>query len=811
MHSDSRGKAPKKSASPQPPSIPAARDRREGAPRTDPRAWVKAAVPLVVLLVLAAGLRLFQLARSPLWYDEVMYTLLARTFHPEVATAGAVRIEPLFYLFLWAWEKVSVTDIWIRLHAVAAGTLAVALAYRIGGHVAGRRGAWFFSGLCAVAPFLVFYSRDAKMYSWLAFLELAALWLALRHSERRGDRACLAGYAVCAVALVHTHILSALYLAALNAAFVVVVPMPWRKRAVWCLAQGMVVVLCLPYLWTQWRLAASMQEVVFWVPPPDLRSLWTACGNLLFGYAPGSTPRLAFLVLAALMAAAGLLAKGPRRRWVAVAVLAGALNMLAFYLLSRFGRWSFFVDRYMIGTLPLWLLAVAAGMASVRPMPVRGALVAGCACLSGLGLAGLYGGVLSPDMRDHLGIIRSVDTRAMAEQVRRHAENHRGGGETVWHVSWETFLTAKWYMPEARHMAVEMAGELNQAMDRDEIACRRAYYDATAVPLETAAAGTDHVWIVLPESEAPIYPRFRGFQAWLEARGARVEHQVYPGGRMAPSSLNLYAMGSGAPEPEQATDLPVVTAFGTGRLGVSAEPGPPPFLRTSVTGTKPTGVHCIAQAGECVLGAADFDRRLGPASRWVLQLYQGTLWPRIAFRNAVGPGAPAGDVLSRRVTLSPGLYDVLVERLAGGDGPLAAPLQVTVGGVTLTAGALPGTSQGDWKWERVGACMGDGKEMEVLVCPFNPGRRPEVIPVFSGMAFVRRTLNDAERETPVVLECDVPGLPEPTKTALPPTLPGRHVRWLAMTMEQCAQLDTRSKSVTLPDSPAPVLPLLFPR
>ena len=769
-------------------------------------AWSRPAVSLLALLLLAAILRLYQLTRDPLWYDEVMYTLLCRNFSLDAATARTIRIEPLFYLFLWAWEKVSQADFWVRLHAVFAGVATVALAFRVGGHLAGRRGAVLFSLLAAVAPFLVFYSRDAKMYGWLAFLELAAAWLALRYSEQERGGALLAGYTLCGIALVHTHVLSGVFLAALNVALVVAVRMSWRKSAGWCLAQCAVLAASLPYLWMQWRLAAGMQEVVFWVPPPTARSLWVLCGNLFSGYAPGFWPRLALPALLFPLMAAGVILSKSRRRWVLAAVIAGALNILAFYAISRFSRWSFFVDRYMIGTLPLWLMAAAAGLAALRPAPLRHALLTALVGLSLVGLGGLYRGVLSPDMRDHLGVIRSVDTRAMAKFVREHRGKGPGEAEALWHVSWETFLTAKWYLPEMRHIAVEMDGELSMAMARDEIACRKDYYDARAVALEPAAAGLQRIWLVVPESEAPIYPRFRGFQAWLEAR-ANCPQRMTQGGHMAPSGLYLYQMDPSAPQGRNALDLPLVTDNGTDRLRASIADTPAPGdgtsrLRLSGTGTRPAAAHCVAFAADCTLDAAGFTRQLGPQSRWVLQLYGAGQWPRLAFRNTMNQDSPQGDALTRQIILPPGAYDVFVERLAGGEGALNAPLMVAVDGRAMPAASGSAAGPADWQWVRVGAFTSTGRELRVSLSPFNPENRPEMIPVFSEVAFVRRAPDSPPMTTPVLLETDAPLGPKAFEVAGPPASAGRAIEWLIVTMEQCGRLTDAGRAVTLPGSPA---------
>lgn len=784
------------------------RDASEGGTVSEVRhnsAWVSISILLVFLLT--AGVRIYHLTRDPLWYDEVMYTILCRTFSLDVATARTVRIEPLFYLFLWAWEKLGQGDFWIRFHSVLAGVATVALAFRAGRHLNGNRGAFIFSVLTAVAPFLVFYSRDAKMYSWLAFLELAVAWFALRYSEPAGTRTHLALYTICAIALVHTHILSGIFLAVFNLTIVLVALRGWRKFALWLFIQCVIVLASIPYLWMQLRLADQMKNVVFWVPPPNIRSIWVTCANFFSGYAPGSWLRMFLLVLMGVMAVVGLFLCKGRRRWVLLAVMAGALNVLAFYVVSRFSRWSFYVDRYMIGTVPLWLMAASVGIASLSPALVRYAVLVSAVGLSAVGLGGLYRGVLSPDTRDHLGVIRSVDTRSMAVTVRDYRDKHSASPQAVWHVSWETFLTAKWYLPELRHMAVEMDGEMNMAMTFDEIACRRQYYDAYAVPLEEAAAGWKDIWLVVPESEPPVYPRFRGFQAWLEARGECLHRDTY-GGHMAPSGLYLYDMSSKTRPARKTLDLPLISTTETARLQASLTDVPqsatgPSILQIHGTGTMPTVVRCTALSGDLTLSAADFDRHLGAKSRWVLQLYSAGQWPRIAFRNTLNQGSPQGDALVQQVRLVPGTYDVLVERLAGGQGPLEAPLALAIGGKLLMVGSGTVRGPADWQWVNAGIFTSTGDEASLAVSAANPAKKPEVIPVFSEIVFVRREPSAPPLQTPVVADKTEPLVSAPVEVSCPPVPEGRVIEWVVATQEQCGRLTESRRSATLQGTPAP--------
>jgi hypothetical protein len=126
--------------------------------------------PLVLILLLAAALRLSGAATRSVWTDEGWTAWAARDHRPSVILdkLAGDRHPPLYTLALSAWwSVVGPSHIALRFPAIAAGVLSVAVTYRIGADWLGRRAAWFAALVLAALPLAVYYTTEIRLYGWL--------------------------------------------------------------------------------------------------------------------------------------------------------------------------------------------------------------------------------------------------------------------------------------------------------------------------------------------------------------------------------------------------------------------------------------------------------------------------------------------------------------------------------------------------------------------------------------------------------------------------------------------------------------------
>jgi mannosyltransferase len=158
-----------------------------------------------VVLVVAFGLFLRFYTHSALWLDEALTVDRARL--PVSAIAGSVKQDgapPLYYYLLHFWMRVfGQSDLATRSLSGVIGVATLPVAWLAGNRFGGRTVAWTTLVLTASAPFAVYYSTEARMYS-LVILLTGCGYLALRRALDAPRAGNLIAVGVVTAALLYT-------------------------------------------------------------------------------------------------------------------------------------------------------------------------------------------------------------------------------------------------------------------------------------------------------------------------------------------------------------------------------------------------------------------------------------------------------------------------------------------------------------------------------------------------------------------------------------------------------------------------------
>ena len=163
--------------------------------------------PLLAIVALGAGLRFAGLGDQSFWFDESVTVEVVR---PEFGGAfdalkASESTPPLYYLLAWLWTRVfGDGEAGLRSLSALAGTLTIPVAWAAAREVTGRWGAWTAAAVVAVSPLLVWYSQEARAYSFLALLGGVSVWLCLR-ARARPSFASLAAWGIAAALTLLTH------------------------------------------------------------------------------------------------------------------------------------------------------------------------------------------------------------------------------------------------------------------------------------------------------------------------------------------------------------------------------------------------------------------------------------------------------------------------------------------------------------------------------------------------------------------------------------------------------------------------------
>jgi len=420
--------------------------------RSEGAGWVALALGAVGLI-----LRLVGLGSRPFWFDEVISVVYARQDWAGLVALNAGDNHPVgYYAALKLWlGLLGESEAAVRLLSVGPGVAAIGLVWLIGRHLfpGGPRPTLVTVALTALSPFQIYFSQEARNYSWLEFWVLAAVWFWLRALDKNQWRDWV-GLGLCGGLGLLCNLTTAFYLAALG-----LYPL-WQARRFW--QNGVLLRLCLTgagaglvsglALWPKLTSRLDTIKNNFWIPQPDplliLRTFYTfifgasAADKLLPAFA------LALLILILTLAAvlpacyrqlrqgqdAGLL----KCAWL---LFGPILLIISVSLLFQ----SLYLDKALIGCAPFYYLLIgwsifrpdatsrtARGRGSIAAIPLVAAILLALAALPDL-----YTGTIAP----------SYIARYDARRINAYLSQQARPGDVVLTASDIAWLPLAYYGP----------------------------------------------------------------------------------------------------------------------------------------------------------------------------------------------------------------------------------------------------------------------------------------------------------------------------------------------------------------------------
>ncbi|MFL7794400.1 MAG: glycosyltransferase family 39 protein, partial [Anaerolineae bacterium] len=399
---------------------------------------------LLLILLLAAGLRFFQLDGRSLWFDEALSVLIGRLTLPQVLTGAAGSSHPPgYYLLLHVWQAVGmgINDWLLRYPSVLASLLSVALAYRVGSLAFDRRAGLLAALGMALAPFQVYYAQEARMYALATALTLGATWCFIRMVGRSRSVGVCVGYALCAVLGLYTHYFVAWVLLSFHLWLLLA---GRRFRGAWwpvLLADLLFGLAFLPQV-VQFlhQTGDYLGGEMAWQARPHPLSPLTTLEYLLFGHSTSEViwwwgVRVAAVLLVVAVVALELARRRDRawRRWGTLLLLSTLFPLFAVLAISWLAE-PIYLERSFAMIAPFLILFIAQGVAAVpsrfSPTPWIGLLLVGLLAV-GSGIYFAVPDIAKPPVREAMAVV---------------AAGFREG-DLCLHID-ETYLAALVYEPE---------------------------------------------------------------------------------------------------------------------------------------------------------------------------------------------------------------------------------------------------------------------------------------------------------------------------------------------------------------------------
>ncbi len=395
--------------------------------------------PLIIITILAALLRLPTIGIESMWYDETFSVWLARLPLANLlsATAGDVH-PPLWYVIEWAVGAVfGYSAIAMRLVSALAGIALVPAVYRLAlSFDFDRRRALAAAALTAIAPFMVYYSQEARAYSLIFLLTTLATIAVL---ERRYWLLIIT-----ASAALYLHNLTCLYIAAL--AWLALYHRngsPERYKVLVSFAA--IGAIWAP--WVVWGLSGQVSDVSggFWIRPPTIGTPIFIMVNWVF-----STAAYMFVLVTVPLLAFGLLRR-PNIQIAALVVIPMGLCIIAGAIMH-----PILVDR-VIGSsaIPLYLL-IAPRL--VLPLPEKTNFY-----LSKYAMPVMMAAILIVFYAAYWGTdkVGRYDYDGNMARFKIMADPATDG---IYHANVATYIIEQYYLPEFDQVVWRKANDLSQSL-----------------------------------------------------------------------------------------------------------------------------------------------------------------------------------------------------------------------------------------------------------------------------------------------------------------------------------------------------------
>jgi mannosyltransferase len=339
---------------------------------------------LLLVLVVAAGLRFYDLDRTSLWYDEAAsWQQASLPFFAMIAATAHDHYPPLHNIILHVTIAIfGDSETALRAPSALLGLASVYAIYRLGAVLWDRTTGLFAALLLTLSGFHVWYSTEARMYALLAFTATLFV-LTVVNAIRRPNWAALAGCAAAGTALLYTHVYAGFVFVGVNL-FVLVgmlsrarwIEVGWKR---WIAMQAIAPTLFLPWALILWRQLLSQMQAGDWDPEPTgefiLHEFESLAGGPLAFLVLAILAVLSVINIAAFQASSGAIADQRKRRkaqtWLRLEWRTGILLawlIAPLWLIAPFvGRFliTTFHARYLIGSLPAFLLLASAGLRSL--------------------------------------------------------------------------------------------------------------------------------------------------------------------------------------------------------------------------------------------------------------------------------------------------------------------------------------------------------------------------------------------------------------------------------------------------------------
>ena len=466
--------------------------------------WRRSAIPLALIVGVAAWARFHDLARLSLWLDEGITTCKMRFSIRELFQYTVVdNVPPLYYLILHALGSWVDSDFALRLPSAVMGVATIPVLYWIGALLFNRRVALLASLFLSLSTFHLWFSQEARSYGVYCFLYALSLLFLVRWSLNPAGRLDWWLYVASSSLMLYSHSTALIYFGTNTVIFFWLSGWrDWRQVRQWLLAQTLVVILFLPWLSSFHDQSQNYRQSVILGPLhlsaivetlmvlTSMVPLWGAEAAKLVGSFRG-LPEI--LMLTWFVGFSGPLASlliSWKRQFARGYIVAATMVALPLAVVTLFSLWfvNIYFDRLFLPSTLGVLLLLAAGMEDVFDLFAAPSAKAVTALVFG----SLIVLQLALSISIYYRLERKEDFRSAAKLL---AERYQDNDVAVF-VTYSGEALFKWYQPAAAaHMRyIGIPRSFLNPPNQSPGHIIRSSADISALP--DSAATSEGVWLV---------------------------------------------------------------------------------------------------------------------------------------------------------------------------------------------------------------------------------------------------------------------------------------------------------------------------
>ncbi len=142
---------------------------------------------MVMILLLGAFLRFYNIDRNSLWADEIGQVIVAtKNIQDLIVGVSGHLSPPLDYLIMHFFLKFApANELFIRIPAAIFGIASILFIFLLGKQLYSAKIGLISAFLFAISPFDIYYSQEARMYSSFLFFTLVSFYTFIRFVETR--------------------------------------------------------------------------------------------------------------------------------------------------------------------------------------------------------------------------------------------------------------------------------------------------------------------------------------------------------------------------------------------------------------------------------------------------------------------------------------------------------------------------------------------------------------------------------------------------------------------------------------------------